>query len=167
MDELRQEIAKLDAQLLVALDKRARAARRLREVRKDQAPSLPLTDHAAIRALVARSSGDMPQEALRDIFREIFAACLALELPVKVAYVGPEGGAGHAAVRGRFGRSSAVLPARVDRGRARRGRRASGPSTRSSRSRRRPRGPCSRPSSRSWRAICASSRCSTRRSTFT
>ena len=111
VDELRQEIAKLDAQLLVALDKRARAARRLREVRKDQAPSLPLTDHAAIRALVARSSGDMPQDSLRDIFREIFAACLALELPVKVAYVGPEGGAGHAAVRGRFGRSSAVLAA--------------------------------------------------------
>ncbi|HEY1695877.1 MAG TPA: prephenate dehydratase domain-containing protein [Polyangiaceae bacterium] len=109
VDELRQEIAKLDAQLLVALDKRARAARRLREVRREQAPSLPLTDHAAIRALVARSSGDMPQEALRDIFREVFAVCLALELPVKVAYVGPEGGPGHAAVRGRFGRSSAVL----------------------------------------------------------
>jgi chorismate mutase/prephenate dehydratase len=111
LDELRQEIAKLDAQLLVALDKRARAARRLREVRKDLAPSLPLTDHASIRALVARSTGDMPQEALREIFREIFAACLALELPVKVAYVGLEGGAGHAAVRGRFGRSSAVVAA--------------------------------------------------------
>jgi chorismate mutase/prephenate dehydratase len=111
VDELRQEIAKLDAQLLVALDKRARAARRLREVRKDQTPSLPLTDHAAIRALVARSSGDMPQEVLRDIFREIFAACLALELPVKIAFVGPEGGAGHAAARGRFGRTSSLVGA--------------------------------------------------------
>ncbi|MGH7294962.1 MAG: chorismate mutase, partial [Polyangiaceae bacterium] len=109
VDELRQEIAKLDAQLLVALDRRAKAARRLREVRKDQPPSLPLTDHAAIRALVARSTGDMPTEALRDILREIFAVCLSLELPVKIAYVGPEGGAGHAAVRGRFGRSSAVF----------------------------------------------------------
>jgi chorismate mutase/prephenate dehydratase len=109
VDELRQEMAKLDAQLLVALDKRGRVARKLREVRKEQASSIPLTDHAAIRALVARSNGDMPQEALRDIFREIFAACLALELPVRVAYVGPEGGPGHAAVRGRFGRSSALV----------------------------------------------------------
>jgi len=109
VDELRQEIAKLDAQVLVALDKRARAARRLREVRKDAAASLPLTDHAAIRALVARSTGDMPHDALRDIFREIFAACLALELPVKVAYVGPEGGPGHAAARGRFGRGSNLV----------------------------------------------------------
>ena len=67
VDELRQEIAKLDAQLLVALDKRAKAARRLGELRREAAPSLPLTDHAAIRALVARSTGDMPQDALRDM----------------------------------------------------------------------------------------------------
>ena len=111
LDELRQEIAKLDAQLLVALEKRAKNARRLGELRRDQTASLPLTDHAALRALVARSTGDMPQEALRDIFREIFAACLALELPVKVSYVGPEGGAGHAAARGRFGRTSNLLAA--------------------------------------------------------
>jgi chorismate mutase/prephenate dehydratase len=111
LDELRQDIARLDAQLLVALDKRARSARRLRELRKDQSPTLPLTDHAAIRALVARSTGDMPPEALRDIFREILAACLALELPVRVAYVGPEGGAGHAASRGRFGRGSNLISA--------------------------------------------------------
>jgi chorismate mutase/prephenate dehydratase len=103
VDELRQEMAKLDAQILVALDKRARAARLLREARKDHAPLLPLTDHAAIRELAARSTGDMPQDSLRDIFREIYAACLALELPVRVAYVGPEGGPTHAAACGRFG----------------------------------------------------------------
>jgi chorismate mutase/prephenate dehydratase len=110
VDELRQEMAKLDAQILVALDKRARAARRLREARKEQAPLLPLTDHAAIRALAARSTGDMPPDSVRDIFREIFAACLALELPVRIAYVGPEGGPTHAAACGRFG-SSGVFAA--------------------------------------------------------
>lgn len=109
VDELRQEIAKIDAQLLVALDKRAKAARKLGELRRDQAASLPLTDHASIRALVARSSGDMPQDALRDILREVFAACLALELPVRVAFVGPEGSPGHAAARGRFGRASNLV----------------------------------------------------------
>jgi chorismate mutase/prephenate dehydratase len=109
VDELRQEIAKLDAQILVSLEKRARAARRIGEVRKDQPAALPLNDRASIRALVARAAGDMPQEALREIFREIFSACLSLELPVKVAYLGPEGGAGHAAARGRFGASPNVV----------------------------------------------------------
>lgn len=50
----------------------------------------------------------MPEDALRDVFREIHAASLALELPVRVAYVGPEGGPGHAAVRRRFGRGPSV-----------------------------------------------------------
>jgi chorismate mutase / prephenate dehydratase len=103
VDELRQEIAKVDAQLLVLLEKRAKTARRIGELRKDQPAALPLHDRASIRALVARAGGDMPQEALREIFRDVFASCLALELPVRVAYVGPEGGAGHAAARGRFG----------------------------------------------------------------
>jgi chorismate mutase/prephenate dehydratase len=115
VEELRQEMATLDGQLLAALDKRARTARRLRDARKDQAPSLPLADHAALRALVARSSGDMPHGALRDIFREIFAACLALELPVRVVYAGPSGGAAHAAARGRFGGSSTLLAAETTR----------------------------------------------------
>ncbi len=54
---------------------------------------------------MARAAGELPTEAVREIFREIFSACLALELPVKVAYLGPEGGAAHGAARGRFGAS--------------------------------------------------------------
>jgi chorismate mutase/prephenate dehydratase len=108
-EELRQEIAKLDLHLLATLDKRARAARRLGELRKHHPGILPLSDHAAIRELVARSSGEMPEPALREIFREVFAACLALELPAKVGYVGPEGGAGYVAARGRFGPGSTFI----------------------------------------------------------
>jgi chorismate mutase/prephenate dehydratase len=109
LDELRQEIAKLDLQVLAALDRRARAARRLGELRKGHAPQLPVADQAAVRALVARSTGDMPAESLRTIFREIFGACLILELPVAVAYVGPEGGPGHAAASGRFSQGATLL----------------------------------------------------------
>jgi chorismate mutase/prephenate dehydratase len=109
LDELRKEIARLDLQLLAGLDERARAARRLGELLQEQAPQLPLADHAAIRSLVARSTGDMPEEALRDIFRSIFAACLALELPVKVAFVGVEGDSAHMAAGGRFGQASNVF----------------------------------------------------------
>ena len=75
VDELRQEMAKVDAQLLVLLEKRAKTARRIGELRKDQPAALPLHDRASIRALVARAGGDMPQEALREIFRDVFASC--------------------------------------------------------------------------------------------
>ncbi len=108
-DELRQEIAKLDAALLVSLEKRARASKKIGELRNDQAPSLPLTDRASLAAIVARATGDMPPEALREIFREVFSACLSLELPVPIVYLGPEGGSGHAAARERFGAGSKFL----------------------------------------------------------
>jgi chorismate mutase/prephenate dehydratase len=111
IEELRQEIAKLDAQLLVTLERRARASRKIGDLRKDHAPSLPLTDRAALAAIVARATGDMPPEALREIFREVFAACLSLELPVPVVYVGPEGGPGHSAARTRFGAGAKLLAA--------------------------------------------------------
>jgi chorismate mutase/prephenate dehydratase len=111
VEELRQELARLDSQLLATLEKRARAARAIGALRLEQAASLPLGDHAALRALVARGSGEMPAEALRRIFREVFAACLAMELPVSVVHVGVEGGAGHAAARGRFGLDSKLSAA--------------------------------------------------------
>jgi chorismate mutase/prephenate dehydratase len=53
----------------------------------------------------------MPQEALREIFREVFAASLSLELPVPVVYVGLEGGAGNAAARARFGAGAKLIAA--------------------------------------------------------
>jgi chorismate mutase/prephenate dehydratase len=111
LNELRQEIAEIDLEILAALDRRARAARGLGELRRDQAAQLPVADQAAVRSLVARSTGDMPEASLYDIFREIFGACLALELPIKVAYVGLEGGPGHTTASGRFGHTSGLLGA--------------------------------------------------------
>jgi len=108
--ELLQQIAKLDAQILAVLDHRARASRRLREVRADDAPQLR-SEHETLHELVARGHGDMPAESVEAIFREIFSACLALELPVKVVYAGPEGGAAHDAARARFGKTADLTPA--------------------------------------------------------
>ncbi len=109
-EELRQEMARIDAQLLAALDRRAKLSRRVGELRRGEPPQ-PAHDRSALAALVARSSGDMPQESLRAVFREIFATSAELELPARVAFVGPEGGAGHVAARARFGAAAELLPA--------------------------------------------------------
>jgi len=109
MDELRQEMAKLDAQLLGALDKRARLARRLGELRGADVPAMVPSDRGAISALVARSTGDMPAENLRVVFREVLVACMALESPSRITYPGPEGGASHVAARARFGAAAELV----------------------------------------------------------
>jgi chorismate mutase len=109
--ELRQQVSQIDRELLTLIDRRARAARRIGELRARHPASLSLEDQTVLRDLVSRSSGDMPTQALHEIFGSIFAACLALELPVKVAFVGPEGGPAHLAARSRFGGDSLLRPA--------------------------------------------------------
>jgi len=101
-------MAQLDAQLVALLNTRARAARRIGELRREHPASLPIGDHGAIRELVAQSAADMPQQPLREILSAVFAACLALELPVHVAFAGPAGGPAHAAARGRFGQTASL-----------------------------------------------------------
>jgi chorismate mutase/prephenate dehydratase len=109
-DELRQELARIDAQLLGALESRARLARRIGELRKGQGqPGAALVERSTLDDVLARASGEMPVESLREIFREVYASCLALELPVTIAFVGPEGAFGHAAARLRFGASAKLV----------------------------------------------------------
>ncbi len=111
VEELRQELNRIDAQILDVLDKRGKAARKLRELRADQTPHLSLQDRGQIAALVGRASGEMPAEDLRVIFGQIYASCIALEMPLVVAYLGPAGAGAHAAARARFGAGAELLAA--------------------------------------------------------
>jgi len=111
VEKLRQEIAQLDEQLTAALERRAHAARAIGELVRGEPPSLPLRDRAFIETLVSHSKGDLSPDALRAIFREIQAACVGLELSVRVAVLGPEGGAGQAAAQEQFGSSVACVMA--------------------------------------------------------
>ncbi len=109
IEELRRQIAALDAQLLVALDKRAKASRGLGAAMGDQPAPLSLHDRPQIEALVARSTGDMPAESLRIILRDVYSACFGLQAPMTVAYLGPEGGTGLSVARSHFGASTSYV----------------------------------------------------------
>jgi chorismate mutase/prephenate dehydratase len=107
IEKLRHEIAQIDEQLVVLLERRARSARLIGERSRGDVQPLPVRDRAFVESLVSRSRGDLPPEALRAILWQIQAACVGLELEVRVAVLGPEGGAGHAAAREQFGRGVA------------------------------------------------------------
>ncbi len=109
-------MAQIDGQLLALLNGRAKASRRIGELRKHDPPAFPLTDCAAIRELVTRSSGELPEQPLREIFAAIFSSCLALELPIAIAFAGLEGSPAHAAARGRFGQTASLSAVTTTRG---------------------------------------------------
>ncbi len=103
VEELRQEIAKIDAQLLAGIERRGKLSKKIGEARKSMTAPPMLPESGQIEALVAKAQGDIPPAALREIFREIFATCFSLEQPVVVSYWGADGGFAHAAARSRFG----------------------------------------------------------------
>ena len=104
VEDLRQELGKIDGQLLSALEKRGKLSKKIGELRRAMPPTPPgLPDRGQIEALVGKTTGDIPPTALREIFREIYATCFSLEEPVIISYAGFDGGFVHAAARSRFG----------------------------------------------------------------
>lgn len=51
----------------------------------------PEREVAVLRRVMDRNRGPLSNEEMARLFREIMSSCLALEQPLKVAYLGPEG----------------------------------------------------------------------------
>ena len=121
---IRQKIDAIDKQIHVLLNQRARCAQEVAEVKLaalndgEQAPLFyrPEREAQVLRAVIERNEGPLPGEQVAHIFREIMSSCLALEQPLRVAYLGPKGTFTQAAARKHFGGSAQVSPyASVDR----------------------------------------------------
>ncbi|MGA7119316.1 MAG: prephenate dehydratase [Polyangiaceae bacterium] len=104
LDNLRERIDDLDDRILKLLDERARVVGEVARVKREA--NLPTYDPERERMVLDRlaaRAGPFPAEAIRAVYREVMSACLALEQPIKVAYLGPEGTFSHAAARTMFG----------------------------------------------------------------
>jgi chorismate mutase/prephenate dehydratase len=108
--ELRQEIARLDREILERLEARARASKEIR-TRAENEPAADASDREALAALSAAATGDLPSEALQSIFSTIRASGRALEQAPRVAYIGPEGGFCHVMARAHFGAGGTFVEA--------------------------------------------------------
>lgn len=109
---LRAQIDQLDAQLVRLLNQRAAVASEVGRLKAEQdrdfhVPSREREVHERVATL---NKGPLPTEALRGIFREIMSACLALESPVKVAFLGPLATFTHMAATQQFGMSAQLVP---------------------------------------------------------
>jgi chorismate mutase/prephenate dehydratase len=104
LDELRIRINDLDDKILELLEERARVVGDV--ARAKQEANLPTYDPDRERQVLDRlatRAGRFPADAIRAVYREVMSACLALQEPLKVAYLGPEGTFSHAAARAFFG----------------------------------------------------------------
>ncbi|MBM3475391.1 MAG: prephenate dehydratase [Armatimonadetes bacterium] len=112
VDELRRAIDEADRQIIEALKQRATAAKRIGEFKASEGrvAFAPDREAAIMRKLAAADVAPLPNEALKAIYVEVISACLALEHPIRVAYLGPQFTFSHQAVVARFGRSAHAIP---------------------------------------------------------
>jgi len=98
LDQLRQQIDSLDQQIQDLINQRANCAQQVAEVKQKYASPgelvvfyRPEREAQVLRKVMERNQGPLPDEAMARLFREIMSQCLALEEPLQVAYLGPEG----------------------------------------------------------------------------
>ncbi len=91
--ELRVQIDALDNELLVLLNRRAQVAEQVGEVKKREGSPFFRPDRVAkvIEQIQHANKGPLKNEHVAAVWREIMSACLALESPMRVAYLGPTG----------------------------------------------------------------------------
>ena len=109
LERLRGEIDRVDERLLTALNERARLAREIGTLKVGQAYR-PEREAQVLRRIKERNPGPLAAETVALLFREIMSACLALERPITVAYLGPKGTFSERATVKQFGLAADAMP---------------------------------------------------------
>jgi len=109
LERLRQAIDRVDDRILEAINERAKLARAIGTLKAGQAYR-PEREAQVLRRIKERNPGPLAAETTALLFREIMSACLALERPITVAYLGPKGTFSERATVKHFGLAADAVP---------------------------------------------------------
>ena len=109
LKNLRDSIAAIDEQLLRQLEVRAEKSLQIHRLLEGEPVQADPGYRSKLKQLLQQAGQALPKESLARIFEEVFAAARALEEPVKVACMGPEGAFSGLVAKQQFGASVTLL----------------------------------------------------------
>ncbi|CDZ77035.1 P-protein [Legionella massiliensis] len=113
LQKIRIEIDKIDKQLFSLIRDRAKLAAEVAKIKEKQHSPVyyrPEREAQILRSIVKNNDSLLPDREVARIFRDIMSACLALQQPLSIAYLGPEGTFTQVAVQKHFGESVNLVP---------------------------------------------------------
>lgn len=117
LQALREQIDALDRQLQTLISERAQCAQQVGAIKQAAGATgnfyRPEREAQVLRRVIEANQGPLSSEEMARLFREIMSACLALEEPLKIAFLGPEGTFTQAAALKHFGKSIRSIPLRA------------------------------------------------------
>ncbi|KPJ93633.1 MAG: prephenate dehydratase [Gammaproteobacteria bacterium SG8_11] len=114
LQALRKRINELDEKIQQLISERGLVAKEVADAKLASGSATafyrPEREAQVLRSVIERNQGPFGDEEIARLFREIMSACLALEQPMTIAYLGPEGTFTQAAALKHFGHSVSTLP---------------------------------------------------------
>jgi len=109
---LRDQIDKVDRELLALLNHRAQLALDVGEVKKKYGAPVfrPERELQVIRKVQGANPGPLLDESVASIWREVMSACRGLEKPLEIAFLGPAGTFSEQALYVHFGHEVTGVP---------------------------------------------------------
>ena len=111
---VRNDIDRIDGDLLKLLNERARCAQRVGEIKAEFGDAgfiyRPEREAQVLRRLQEVNPGPLLNENITFFFREVMSACLSLEQPLGIAFLGPLGTFSESAATKHFGHAGRLLP---------------------------------------------------------
>ncbi|GMR07109.1 MAG: prephenate dehydratase [Gammaproteobacteria bacterium] len=109
LKKIRERIDELDTAIQSLINERASCAQEVARIKNEAGDSAtfyrPGREADILRSIKERNQGPLSNEEMARLFREIMSACLALEQPLSIAYLGPEGTFTQSAALKHFGHS--------------------------------------------------------------
>ena len=111
---VRSEIDAIDAQLIDLLNRRAQCAQRVGQIKAQHGEAgfiyRPEREAQVLRRIQEINPGPLSNDSVTWFFREVMSACLSLEQPLGIAFLGPLGTFSESAAVKHFGHAARLLP---------------------------------------------------------